>query len=95
MRDPQTIIADQISKISILKMERLILLRCIDALTDQIKKLTAMIKIDWKQRSTIRGAVWLVTAVIGFGMALTGQAVDQVLLVGAAVAGGLGVGVKD
>ncbi len=51
--------------------------------------------IDWRQRSTIRGAVWLVTAVIGFGLALSGQPVDQVLLVGAAVAGGLGVGVKD
>lgn len=53
------------------------------------------LQIDWRQRSTIRGAVWFITAVIGFGMALNGQAVDQVLLVGAAVAGGMGVGIKD
>lgn len=51
--------------------------------------------IDWRQRSTIRGAVWFVTAVIGFGLAMNGNDVSQVLLVGAAVAGGLGVGVKD
>ena len=51
--------------------------------------------IDLKQPSTLRGLVWLATAIIGAGLVLTGQDVTQLLLLASGVAGGLGVALKD
>jgi len=51
--------------------------------------------IDWQQNSTIRGAVWVVVAFIGTVGWWLGKDVSQLLLLGAGVAGGLGVALKD
>lgn len=51
--------------------------------------------IDWKQRSSIRGAVWLVAGVVGLAMAYQGMDTQNLIYLAMAVAGGLGVGVKD
>lgn len=53
------------------------------------------IGIDWTQNSTWRGAVWLVVGVVGIAMSWGSNNIDALLSVGAAVAGGIGVGVKD
>jgi len=52
-------------------------------------------EVDWKEKSTIRGAVWLGVFVIGSIGILLGKDISQLMLMGAGVAGGLGVGVKD
>jgi hypothetical protein len=52
-------------------------------------------KIDWTQSSTKRGAVWIVTFILGLIMSAMGKDVTQLLLLGAGVAGGLGVAAKD
>jgi len=52
-------------------------------------------KIDWRQRSTIRGAVWVATALVGGIGWFLGKDITEIILLGTAVAGGLGVGVKD
>lgn len=54
-------------------------------------------EIDWSQASTKRGVVWVAAAVIGLLMIMAGKYDDanQVILLAGAVAGGLGVAVKD
>jgi len=54
-----------------------------------------VIKIDWKQKSTIRGAVWLAGGVIGILFYWHGKDPSGVMLVASSVAGGIGVAVKD
>ena len=51
--------------------------------------------IDWTQASTKRGLVWVVTAIVGGVMVYQGKSVDQLLILTAAVTGGLGLIVKD
>ena len=51
--------------------------------------------IDWSQPSTVRGLVWLATALIGAVMIWAGKDISQLLLLAAAIAGGLGVAVRD
>ena len=51
--------------------------------------------IDWTSASTKRGAVWVVTAFVGSIFVLMGKPVDQLLLLAGAVAGGLGLVLKD
>ncbi len=51
--------------------------------------------VDWKQRSTIRGAVWFFTALLGAVGYFMGKDISEIILLGTAIAGGLGVGVKD
>jgi hypothetical protein len=52
-------------------------------------------KIDWSENSTKRGAVWVVIFIVGLVMSVMGKDVTQLLLLGAGVAGGLGVAMKD
>jgi hypothetical protein len=52
-------------------------------------------KIDWSQSSTKRGLVWVVAALIGIPMVLIGKDVSQLLILAAAVAGGLGVALNN
>lgn len=54
-----------------------------------------MINIDWKQSSTKRGAVWLVAGIVGAAMLMAGKDIQQLLVLASAVAGGLGVAIKD
>jgi hypothetical protein len=53
-----------------------------------------MNKIDWKSRTTQRGAVWIMTAIF----ATIGYFIDKdimpILLIGQTVAGGLGLKAK-
>jgi hypothetical protein len=51
--------------------------------------------IDMQQPSTIRGIVWGITALIGIIGWWIDKDITPVLLIGAAVAGGLGVATKD
>jgi len=51
--------------------------------------------VDFSQASTLRGLIWLITAAVGAVMAYHGQDVSQLLLLAGAVAGGLGVTLKD
>jgi len=54
-----------------------------------------MINIDWSQNSTKRGAVWVVFsifAVVGWWM---GKDIAPLMMIAGAVAGGLGVALKD
>lgn len=51
--------------------------------------------INWNENSTKRGAVWVVTFVIGIIMSFLGKDVTQLLVVASGVAGGLGVALKD
>ena len=51
--------------------------------------------INWNEASTKRGAVWLVTAVIGIPMVLMGKDPSPLLLLASGVAGGLGVVMND
>jgi len=51
--------------------------------------------INWNEASTKRGAVWLVTAVIGIPMVLMGKDPTPLLLLASGVAGGLGVVMND
>lgn len=52
-------------------------------------------KIDWSQSSTQRGLVWVIVALIGIPMVVMGKSVTELLILGAGVAGGLGVMIKD
>ena len=52
-------------------------------------------EIDLTQPSTIRGLVWCAVAVLGMIMIAFGKDISQLLLLGAGVAGGLGVAIKD
>ena len=51
--------------------------------------------IDWNAASTKRGAVWVITSLVGSIFIFMGKPVDQLLLLAGAVAGGLGVVLKD
>ena len=51
--------------------------------------------INWNEASTKRGAVWLVTAVIGIPMILMGKDPSPLLLLASGVAGGMGLLIKD
>jgi hypothetical protein len=51
--------------------------------------------IDLTQNSSIRGLVWLVVAIAGLISIAFGKDVSQLMILGAGVAGGLGVAVKD
>lgn len=51
--------------------------------------------INWNENSTKRGAVWVVTFIVGLVMSFMGKDVSQLLLLGGGVAGGLGVALKD
>lgn len=56
-----------------------------------------MFGVNFSQPSTIRGLVWVVVAVVGIVLMFAGRSADipQLMLLGAGVAGGLGVAVKD
>lgn len=71
-----------------------------DAALGEIRRLTyrerAMkIGINWSENSTKRGAVWVVIFVVGLVMSWMGKDVSQLLLLGAGVAGGLGMALKN
>ena len=51
--------------------------------------------IDWNAASTKRGLVWVVTAIVGSIFIFMDKPVDQLLLLAGAVAGGLGLVLKD
>ena len=51
--------------------------------------------INWSEASTKRGAVWLVTAIIGIPMVLMGKDPSPLLVLASGVAGGLGVVISD
>ena len=51
--------------------------------------------IDWNAASTKRGLVWVITALVGSIFIFMGKPVDQLLLLAGAVAGGLGLVLKD
>ena len=51
--------------------------------------------IIWSEASTKRGAVWVITAIVGSVFVFMGKPVDQLLLLAGAVAGGLGLVLKD
>jgi hypothetical protein len=51
--------------------------------------------IDWSQASTKRGLVWVATAIVGAIGWFYGKDVSQIILLGTAVAGGIGVAIKD
>lgn len=51
--------------------------------------------VDWTAASTKRGAVWVITALVGSIFIFMGKPVDQLLLLAGAVAGGLGLVLKD
>jgi len=51
--------------------------------------------IDWTAASTKRGLVWVLTALVGSVFIFMGKPIDQLLLLAGAVAGGLGLVLKD
>ena len=51
--------------------------------------------IVWSEASTKRGLIWILTAVIGAVFIYLGKPIDQLLLLASAVAGGLGLLLKD
>ena len=53
------------------------------------------IGIRWRQASTQRGLIWVLTALVGAVLLYQGKSVDQLLLLAGGVAGGLGLLVKD
>jgi len=54
-----------------------------------------MVKIDWKENSTKRGAIWVIAALIGLPMAWMGKDVQPLITLAMGVAGGLGVMLTD
>jgi len=55
------------------------------------------IGIDWRQKSTIRGAIWFIGGVIATGLVVAGNesGAMAVMTITGTVAGGVGVAVKD
>lgn len=51
--------------------------------------------IRWRQASTQRGLIWVLTALVGAVLLYQGKSVDQLLLLAGGVAGGLGLMVQD
>ena len=54
-----------------------------------------MNNINWKSRTTQRGAVWIITALIASIGYFMDKDITPVLLIGTTVAGGLGFKVKE
>ena len=54
-----------------------------------------MIKVDWSEASTKRGAVWVVTAIVGTVMVFMGLDPSPLLVLATGIAGGLGVALPD
>jgi hypothetical protein len=52
-------------------------------------------KILWSEASTKRGFIWLLTAIAGSVFIYLGKPIDQLLILASAVAGGLGLVLKD
>ena len=50
---------------------------------------------DIKEPSTLRGIIWVATAIGGGVMVSQGKSVDQLLLLAAAITGSMGVAIKD
>jgi len=50
-----------------------------------------MIKIDWSENSTKRGAIWLIAALIGLPMVWMGKDITGLIALAMGVSGGLGV----
>jgi hypothetical protein len=53
------------------------------------------IGIHWRQASTQRGFIWVLTAFVGAILLYMGKPVDQLILLASGVAGGLGLMVHD
>lgn len=51
--------------------------------------------VDWSQASTKRGAVWLAAGVIALVFIWFGKDGGAVMAVGASIAGGVGIAIKD
>ena len=51
--------------------------------------------VDWSQNSTKRGAVWLIFGVCGLIGWFMGKDTTQLMTIGATVAGGMGLAIKD
>ena len=51
--------------------------------------------IDFSEPSTLRGVVWIFTAVTGLIMQALGKPIDQLTMLSAGLAGILGIGLKD
>lgn len=51
--------------------------------------------IDFKQASTKRGMIWIVTAILGYIGWWSGKDITPIILIGTTVAGGLGVAIDD
>lgn len=54
-----------------------------------------MVNIDWNENSTKRGAVWVITAIIGLPMVWLGKDISGLITLAMGVAGGLGVLLTD
>jgi hypothetical protein len=54
-----------------------------------------MVKIDWSEKSTRRGCIWFVAAIIGVPMVWMGKDIDQLILLAMGIAGGMGLLIKD
>lgn len=52
-------------------------------------------KIIWSEASTKRGLIWLLTGIAGAVFIYLGKPIDQLLILASAVAGGLGLVLKD
>lgn len=52
-------------------------------------------KINWSENSTKRGLVWVITAIIGVFMILLGKDISQLMILAAAVVGGMGLTQND
>lgn len=53
------------------------------------------LKINWKQRSTIRGAIWLVGGMIALVFLWFDRDSTGVMAIAASIAGGVGVALED
>jgi hypothetical protein len=51
--------------------------------------------VRWRQASTQRGFIWVLTALVGAVLLCHGKSVDQLILLASGVAGGLGLMVQD
>lgn len=59
------------------------------------EKIKHRIGINMHESSTLRGVIWVAVAVVGTVMTWFGKDVSQIVLLGAGIAGGLGVAIKD
>lgn len=47
-------------------------------------------KINWSENSTKRGLVWIISSIAGFVMIMMGKDIQQLIVLTAAVVGGMG-----